>query len=175
MMAGTLGRALGGGARQFEAARAWCPITREGAMSQFEVSARMKVRLGQLEGFKRQAAECIGVTREKDTRTLRYDWYLSSDGTECEIREAYADSEGFLEHRINVGDALSRLFAEFADDHRVSVFGEVSDQLVEYANANMPPGSVRWYHFLGGIGSVPGDQPVQRPIRKGRLQGEVRP
>jgi quinol monooxygenase YgiN len=125
-------------------------------MGQFEVSARMKVREGQLEGFQRQAAECIRATREKDTRTLRYDWFLSIDGTECEIREAYVDSDGFLEHRANVGDALNKLFAEFADDHHVGVYGETSEQLVEYANAQMPPGSVKWYHFLNGIGSAPG-------------------
>jgi quinol monooxygenase YgiN len=124
-------------------------------MSQFEVSAQMTVRQGQLKGFKRQAAECIRVTREKDTRTLRYDWFLSSDGTECEIREAYVDSDGFLEHRANVGDALNKLFTEFADDHHVSVYGETSEQLVEYANANMPPGSVKRYHFLEGMGPMP--------------------
>ena len=31
-----------------------------------ELSAHMTVRPGQLEGFKRQAAECIRLTREKD-------------------------------------------------------------------------------------------------------------
>lgn len=34
-------------------------------MARFEVSARMKVRDGQLEGFKRQAAECIRVTKRE--------------------------------------------------------------------------------------------------------------
>ena len=38
-------------------------------MSTFEVSAHMKVRPGQLEGFKKQAAECIRITKEKDTHT----------------------------------------------------------------------------------------------------------
>ena len=57
-------------------------------MSSLEVSARMTVRTGKLEGFKKQAAECIRQTEEKDTKTLRYDWFLSTDETECEIREA---------------------------------------------------------------------------------------
>ena len=39
-------------------------------MATFEVSAHMTVRPGQLEGFKKQAAECIRITREKDTHTL---------------------------------------------------------------------------------------------------------
>jgi hypothetical protein len=41
-----------------------------------------------LEGFKRQAAEIMRQTREKGTRTLAYDWFLSKDGTEREVREA---------------------------------------------------------------------------------------
>ena len=69
-------------------------------MSKLEVSARMTIRKGKVEGFKQQAAECIRQTKEKDTKTLRYDWFLSSDGTECEIREAYVSSEGLIEHRI---------------------------------------------------------------------------
>ena len=47
----------------------------------FEVTARLQVREGELEGFKEQAAEMMRQTREKDTGTLRYDWFLSNDGT----------------------------------------------------------------------------------------------
>jgi quinol monooxygenase YgiN len=146
------------------------------SMSGFEVSARMIVRDGELEGFKQQAAECIRVTREKDTRTLRYDWFLSDDGTECEIREAYVDADGFLEHRVNVGDALNKLFSEFADAHNVMVYGEASPKLVEFANANMPPGSVLWYGFLQGLKSVPNptkglEVSVRMKVRDGALPG----
>ena len=45
-------------------------------MATLEVFAHLTVRPGQLEGFKKQAAECIRITKEKDTRTLRYDWFL---------------------------------------------------------------------------------------------------
>jgi len=110
----------------------------------------MSVRQGQLEGFKKQAAECIRETREKDTQTLRYDWYLSSDGTACEIREAYVNSAGLIEHRAHVGDALNKLFSEFADDHVVTVYGDASPQLVDLANAQMA-GRVKWYSFLEGL------------------------
>ena len=64
----------------------------------FEVTARLKVRHGELEGFKRQAAEMMRQTREKDTKTLRYDWFLNADGTECEVREGYVDADALLEH-----------------------------------------------------------------------------
>jgi quinol monooxygenase YgiN len=63
-------------------------------MEKLEVSARMTVRERRLEGFKRQAAECIRQTKERDTKTLRYDWFLSNDETECEIREMYQGAEG---------------------------------------------------------------------------------
>lgn len=121
-------------------------------MSILEISARIKVREGKLDGFKEQAAECIRQTKEKDTRTLRYDWFLSRDGTQCEIREAYVDSDGLLEHRENIGAALNKLFSEFADDHRVSVYGEPSSELFERAEKNMP-GQVQWYSFLNGFES----------------------
>ncbi len=119
-------------------------------MSKLEVSARMTVREGELEGFKRQAAECIRQTKEKDTNTLRYDWFLSSDETECEIREAYVSSEGLIEHRMHVGEALNKLFSEFADAHAVAVYGDPSPRLVEMANAQMA-GRVKWYSFLQGL------------------------
>jgi len=121
-------------------------------MGKVEVSARMTVREGRLEGFKRQAAECIKQTKEKDTKTLRYDWFLSSDEKECEIREAYESADGLFEHRMHIGDALDKLFREFADNHSVTVYGEQSPRLVEMAK-RMPPGSVKWYSFLQGLGS----------------------
>ncbi len=119
-------------------------------MNKLEVSARMTIRKGKLEGFKRQARECIRQTKEKDTKTLRYNWFLSGDETECEIREAYVSSEGLIEHRMHIGEALNTLFSEFADDHAVTVYGEPSPQLVEMAR-RMPQGSVKWYSFLQGL------------------------
>jgi quinol monooxygenase YgiN len=121
-------------------------------MKKLEVSARMTVRKGQLPGFKRQASECIRQTKEKDTKTLRYDWFLSADQTECEIREAYESAEGLVEHRMHIGEALDKLFGEFADSHAVTVYGEPSPQLLEMAK-RMPEGSVKWYSFFQGLDS----------------------
>jgi quinol monooxygenase YgiN len=100
-------------------------------MSQFEVRARLKVREGKLEGFKRQAAEMMRQTREKDTGTLAYDWYLSKDGTECEVREAYVNADALVEHAFHVREAREALFAEFAYDHKMIFYGDPSPRLVE--------------------------------------------
>jgi len=117
-------------------------------MSKLEVSARPTIRRGKLEGFKEQAAECIRQTKEKDRKTLRYDWFISNDETECEIRELYESADGLVEHRKHIGEALDKLFTEFADDHAVSVYGEPSPEPLEMAK-RMSPGRVKWYSFRG--------------------------
>jgi quinol monooxygenase YgiN len=95
----------------------------------FEVMARLQVRDGELDGFKQQAAEMMRQTREKDTRTLRYDWFLSNDGTECEVREGYVDPDGLLEHANNVAEARAEMFRDFADGHVMTLYGEPSPAL----------------------------------------------
>ena len=96
----------------------------------FEVTARLKVRDGELEGFKRQAAEVLRHAQAKDTKTLRYDWFLSEDGTQCEVREGYTDADALLEHSEHVGAARSELFHGFAYDHDMSIYGEPSPALL---------------------------------------------
>jgi len=103
-------------------------------MSQFEVRARMKVRDGQVDGFKRQAAEMMRLTKEQDTGTLVYEWYLSKDGTECEVREAYMDADALVDHAFHVRAAREAMFAEFAFDHRMAMYGEPSPRLTELLN-----------------------------------------
>jgi quinol monooxygenase YgiN len=102
---------------------------RREANAVFEVVARLKVRDDQLEGFKLQAAEMMRLTRAKDTKTLRYDWFLSDDGTECEVREGYVDADGLIEHAHHVAEAREELFREFAYDHNMTLYGEPSPAL----------------------------------------------
>jgi quinol monooxygenase YgiN len=104
---------------------------KEEEMSTFEVRARLKVRDGKLEGFKRQAAEMMRLARENDTGTLAYEWFLSDDGTMCEVREAYVDAEAMVEHALHVREARDALFADFAYDHRLAFYGDLSPRLIE--------------------------------------------
>jgi quinol monooxygenase YgiN len=100
-------------------------------MSQFEVRAKLKVRGGKLEEFKRQAAEMMRQTKEKDTGTLAYDWFLSADGTQCEVHEAYVDADALVDHAVHVHEARDAMFAEFAYDHQMTFYGEPSPRLAE--------------------------------------------
>lgn len=122
-------------------------------MTHLEVSARLKIRPGQLEGFKAQAAEIMRLTQQLDTHTLRYDWFISEDGTECEVHEAYDSEEGMFEHNQHVLEARNKLFEDFAYDHRMTAFGEVSPRLVELAKVHA--GGLGRYSFLQGLQPEP--------------------
>lgn len=122
-------------------------------MSHLEMSARLRIRPGQLEGFKAQAAEIMRLTQERDTHTLRYDWYINEDGTECEVHEAYENEEGLIEHNQHVLEARNILFRDYAYDHRMTAYGEVSPQLVELANTHA--GGLGRYSFLQGLQPEP--------------------
>jgi quinol monooxygenase YgiN len=118
-------------------------------MSKFEARAHLKVRAGQLEGFKRQAAEMMRVTREKDTGTLAYDWFLSKDETECEVHEAYVDADALVEHALNVRDARDVMFAEFAYDHKMAFYGDPSPRLT--ALLNKIGVDAKWFTLLQAL------------------------
>lgn len=107
------------------------------------------VRPGYLEGFKKQAGELIRITKEKDTRTLRYDWFLSIDGTECEVREAYAGPEGLIEHNTHILEARTKPFKEYADDHYMTFYGEPSQPLIDLLKAHAVGHT--WFRFLQGL------------------------
>lgn len=112
----------------------------------FEVTASLKVREGRLDGFKRQAAEMMRLTSELDTKTVRYDWFLSEDGTECEVREAYVDADALIEHSQHIGEARNALFRDFADGHTITLYAEPSPALARAMEA-MPPGAVTVRRF----------------------------
>lgn len=115
------------------------------------MSVRMRVRDGQLAGLEEQVSRCVRETSDKDTKTLRYDWFVSSDGTECETREAYVDSEAVVEHRVkNVADATNELFRRFAEDPLVTVYGDASSELKEFAESRMGD-AVRWFSSFHGL------------------------
>jgi len=113
----------------------------------FEVTAQLKVRDGELEGFKRQAAEIMNATKELDTKTVRYDWFLSDDGTECEVRESYADADGLIEHSQHIAEARNTLYRDFAYDHTVTFYAQPSPALAEALKA-MSPGAVTLKQFF---------------------------
>ena len=126
----------------------------------FEVKARLKIREGELEGFERQAVEVMRHAREKDTKTLRYDWFISDDGVQCEVREGYVDPDGLLEHNDHVKDARDKLFRDYAYDHDMTVYGEPSPALIdlfEVMRDHIKLHRFSLFQGLGGDGEVDHD------------------
>ena len=120
-------------------------------MSVFEVSAHMSVRPGCLDGFKKQAAELIRITQEKDTSTSRYDWFITTDGTECEVRESYNGPEGLIEHNKNIVEARTKLFQDCADGHYMTFYGDVSQPLLDLLKTHAV--DYKWFVFHKGLES----------------------
>ena len=147
----------------------------------FEVTARLRIREGELDGFKQQAAEMMRLTRELDTKTLRYDWFVSDDRTQCEVREGYLDADGLLEHSDHVEEPRAKLFRDFAYDHDMTIYGEPSPALI--ATSEAMAGHVAFHRYSlfqgldaaslrdGGAHDALFEATARLKIRDGELEG----
>lgn len=118
-------------------------------MSKIQVSAKIKIPRGKIIEFKEAAADYIKQVKEKYTGTLQADWFLSSDGTECEIREAYEDSEAVLKHQSNLRDLIMTIFEKFGTPYEVTIYGNPSTEVLENARAGGL--YVKLFSYLTGL------------------------
>jgi pimeloyl-ACP methyl ester carboxylesterase/quinol monooxygenase YgiN len=131
----------------------------------FEVAARLKIRDGEFDGFKQQAAEVMKLAREQDTKTLRYDWFINADETECEVREGYLNADGLFEHNEHVAEARDSLFRDHAFGHDMTIYGEPSPALAELIERMA--GHVT-FHRYALWQSLDSDDQTRRATRAGR-------
>ena len=82
-----------------------------GAVSELQGIGRCEFRKGELEEFKRLAAQCVEIVRAQDTGTLQYDIYFNDDQSDCIVLERYRDSEALIEHAAHLGDLGPAIFA----------------------------------------------------------------
>ena len=99
-------------------------------MSKLQASAKMKIREGMLEALKKHAAKSIEQAK-RNTETLQFDWFINSDGTECEIREIFASSEAALAHLSVLREWSVTLFVDLVSSHSVTIYGAPSPELLE--------------------------------------------
>ena len=143
----------------------------------FEVTARLKVRNGELDGFKRQAGEVMRLARELDTKTLRYDWFLTDDGTACEVREVYVDADGLYEHNSHVKEARDSLFRDYAHGHDMTIYAEPSPALAALIEQMSDHVSFNRFALLQGLnhddrgGTTTFEATARLTIRAGKLDG----
>ena len=123
------------------------------ARGHLELVARLKIRPGQLDGFKAQAAEIMRISRELDTQTLRYDWFINAEGTESEVHEVYQSEAGLMEHNQHIMQAREILFRDHAFDHQMAAYGGISQQLRDLAHKHA--GGISEFTFLQGLERSP--------------------
>jgi quinol monooxygenase YgiN len=122
-------------------------------MNRLELIAHMKIRPGQLELFKTRAAELVRLTRELDTKTVRYDWFIDEEAMQCEVHELYQSEEGLMEHNRHIMAARGRLFQDAASGHRMAVFGAISPELQSLFDKHA--GGVGKFTFFQGLQASP--------------------
>jgi quinol monooxygenase YgiN len=144
----------------------------------FEVTARLKIREGELDGFTRQAAKVMKLAREQDTKTLRYDWFINADETECEVREDYLDADGLFEHNKHVAEARDKLFRDHAYGHDMTIYAEPSPALAELIERLAGHVEFHRYSLWQGLdrddqtkGTAMFEATAHLKIREGRLEG----
>lgn len=118
-------------------------------MSHLELHAQLKIRPGQLQAFTAQATEIVRLAREHDTQTLRFDWFISEDGTQCEVHEIYESDAAFFAHTQHIMAARAELFRDCVDGHHVTAYGDVPQRFIDMARAH--GGGVERYSFMQGL------------------------
>lgn len=86
------------------------------------------IRSGQGTAFRRLAEELTADTQAGEPRTLSYEWYMNSDGTECWICERYVDSAALREHHDHVSERV-KILAQLADIKMFLLLGSPTPEL----------------------------------------------
>lgn len=105
-----------------------------------------EIKPGRLDDFKAAAARIIERTAQEPD-TLRYDQFLSADGTRMVNIEVFKDADAFVYHNRNVADLVPDLFDAGPVVH-LEVIGEPSDEM----RAELGGIEMIIYRPLGSIG-----------------------
>ena len=109
-------------------------------------SAHMTVRLGKGR-VQEKAAECIRITKEKDTHTLRYDWFPQQRWYRGEVREGTRSGRTNRAQRTSSTPEPS--CSDYADNHFMTVYGAPTPELIDPVKAS-PERQFKWFSFVKG-------------------------
>jgi quinol monooxygenase YgiN len=91
------------------------------------LSVEFTITPGRNDAFKSLAHQLTEKT-SKESGTLAYEWYFSSDESKCHLVELYKDSGAILAHLNNVGPILQELL-ETSKVTRFEVFGNLNAEV----------------------------------------------
>jgi quinol monooxygenase YgiN len=110
-----------------------------------EIYTRFVSTPEQYEQFKEASQALLEIVREKDTKTIRYDWFYDDENCECIAMDTYAGAQGMFEHMTNANTRHSKML-EYC-----TVFTEFLGELPEQAMsrvAHYDPNIVAFYRGL---------------------------
>jgi quinol monooxygenase YgiN len=118
-------------------------------LSKIQARAKVKIPFGMLDEYKRYVSEYINKIKEKDSGTLQFDWFISSDKKEAEIIEVYASSEAALKHKEHLEELQEIIFRKFGAPYLLTIYGDPSPELIENVKASEM--NVKIFSFLQGV------------------------
>ena len=103
------------------------------------------IKPGRADDF-RAAAKALFERTQDEPETLRYDYFISDDGTRNINIEVFKDADAFVFHNRNAADLVPAL-VDAADIVRIDVVGDHNDDLYQELEG------IALLHFekLGGV------------------------
>ncbi|HKM77279.1 MAG TPA: hypothetical protein VJZ32_12770 [Candidatus Bathyarchaeia archaeon] len=80
---------------------------------------------GKIGEFKKIAQELIDVVEEKESKTLRYQWYFNMDESKCYLVEEYPNAAALRVHVLHAGLNVRKLL-KVSKVTRFTVLGKLS-------------------------------------------------
>ncbi len=89
------------------------------------------IKDGELDNFKTLMAEMIETTQNNEPGAMNYEWFISEDGSTCEIYERYSDSAATMTHLASFGANFADRFMGCVNPTRFIVYGDPSSEVRE--------------------------------------------
>ncbi len=114
-------------------------------MRPLKLTAKFKIKPGNLEAFKAVIPEIIAEVMESDPGTLVYEWFLNETLMECVVWEVFEDSDAIIAHSGNVGPYLDQLIG--LAKASIEIYGDPSQELLQAIEGL----DIKVYPFVDGI------------------------
>lgn len=92
-----------------------------------------EIREGKLDELKGAVKELAAFIEANNPRVISYGFFIDDDAMSMSVVAVHPDSAA-LELHMDVGDAEFRRFADLVDLTSITVYGEVSDAVLERLN-----------------------------------------
>lgn len=98
----------------------------------------MSVVPGKLNDLRALMAEMVAETYASEPGALRYEFWLSADGTHCQVHEQYADDAAVATHLATFGRKFAPRFFAALTKRGAVVYGTPSDAVQRALSAMQP-------------------------------------